>query len=64
MVNHFWQSVDDIFKDVFVTKVIVWCLMINFHLSVFQNYGSLTRVNWLNVAPNMTNPISLNKKQP
>ena len=24
-VNHFWQSVDAILEDVFVTETIVWC---------------------------------------
>ena len=25
MVNHFWQSVDAILKDVSVSETIVWC---------------------------------------
>ena len=25
MSNHFWQSVDAIFEDVFVSEIIVWC---------------------------------------
>ena len=38
MVNHFWQSVDAILKDVSVTEIIVGVkLLINdYHLSVFQ----------------------------
>ena len=25
MLNHFWQSIDDILEDVPVTETIVWC---------------------------------------
>ena len=36
----------------------------DYHLSVFQNYGSPTRVTRLKVAPNMADPISFNEKRP
>ena len=39
MVNHFWQSVDTILKDVSVTETIVWMqnyLYKDYYLSVFQ----------------------------
>ena len=29
MVNHFWQSVDAILEEVYVTETIVWCQTIN-----------------------------------
>ena len=77
MVNHFWQSVDAILKDVFVTETIVWCWTINLKTIIFQcskNYDIPTRVTRLKVAPNMADrlkiapdmadPISINENRP
>ena len=67
MVNHFWQSVDAILKDVSVTETIVWCLTINLKPIIFQcskNNDSPIRVTRLKVVPNMVDPISLNEKRP
>ena len=63
-VNNFWQSNDAILEDVSVTETIVWCQNINSKTIIFQcskNYGSLTRVTRLKVAPIMADPISLNE---
>ena len=67
MVKHFWQRFEAILEDVPVTETIVWCLTIKLKTIIFQcskNYSSLTRVTRLKIAPNMTNPISLNEKRP
>ena len=29
IVSHFWQSVDAILEDVYVTETIIWCYIIN-----------------------------------
>ena len=66
MVNHFWQSVDAILEDVYVTETIVWCETINLKTIIFQwskNYRSPTRVTRLKVAPNTADTISLNEKK-
>ena len=63
IVNHFWQSVDAILKDGYVTETVVWCkniIFLVYRLSTFKsskNYGSPTHVTRLKVAPNMAGPI-------
>ena len=41
MVNHFWQSVDVILKDVSVAEAIVWCQTINLKTTIFQYYKKI-----------------------
>ena len=60
MVNSFWQSVDSILEDVFVTETVIQRLS---SVSVFKNYCSPTCVTKWKVEPNMADPISLNKKR-
>ena len=65
MVNHFWQRVDAILDDVFVSEKNIWCQTINSKTIIFQYskiYGNPTRVTRLKYAPNMAIPISPNEK--
>ena len=67
VVNNFWQSVDAILekflwlKQLFDTKNINSNTII---LQCFKNYSTPTREIRLKVAPNMTDPISLNENLP
>ena len=64
--NHFWQRVDAILEDV-LAQIIVQCSTINLKIIIFQyskNYGTLTLVTRLKIAPNMADPISLNVNLP
>ena len=36
IVNHFWQCVEAILKDVFVTETIVWCWAFNLETIIFE----------------------------
>ena len=67
MINHFWQSVDAILKDVSVNETIVWYQTSNLETITFQCskfYGSPIHVTRLKIEPNMADPISLNEKRP
>ena len=51
-----------ILEDVYEAETIAWFETINLKTTIFQcftNYGSLTQATRLQVAPNMTDPISL-----
>ena len=66
-VNHFWQGVDAILKDVYVTETIFSHLTIDLKTKIFRcskNYRSPTRATRLKVAPNMADPISFNENRP
>ena len=63
MVNRFWQSVDAILEDVSAPEATVWYKTINLKTTNFQcskNYG----VARLEVAPTMTDLISLKENKP
>ena len=66
MVDHFWQRIDAILDDGFVTgKKTVWCHTINLKSIIFQCskvYGNLKRVTRLKFAPNIAILVSPNEK--
>ena len=63
-----WLTIfDAILDDVSVIETIVLRQAINLKTIIFQcskNYGNLTRVTRLKLAPKMAHPISLNEKGP
>ena len=54
------KNISVIEKKMFDAKL----LILDYHLSVIQNYGSPTHVTMLKVAPNMADSISLKESIP